>query len=518
MPPPPSPPYATSQHSSSKAPLLPPPVSLEGAPITPSAHRPGSSMSISAMLGSDQDALTRERYIPRSNGPSQAPPTSRGSPTQHPPHAYGRPGSQDRPEPVDTNRRWASDAGVGNRDSSAAPSSWPAQDYPRRSPDVARHRPLFHEAQQYRYPHPEEGPIVREGYSGGLRRSSVGGVERPQEAGHGITLDHAGDARGIRDYRPSSASFEHRMPANAPNHFSNLSPTEINRLRQGAPMQVVDERARRPLDVHPIDGGRPHAAPANGHPAGSAPNVYATTDVRPMPADGPRLKVGDRNVLVPAGDISSAPRARESHPLSREPSNSGPLRPSQDHRHALALALERGENRGRGSPGLASARHPLSAASSGDFGAEESSPHPKVISLVNDSKRGRLSPLPQAVQGAQAKARGPASEPGIKNEFARMFSGIGSGVGSAVSTPAPPETQPPGSFPSSPTRLEDSGRRTPLTLKVDRANGAKPPQRRRRKPKNADIKQEGDAENGPAARGQKRQRQNHAAPLALAQP
>jgi hypothetical protein len=71
--------------------------------------------------------------------------------------------------------------------------------------------------------------------------------------------------------------------------------------------------------------------------------------------------------------------------------------------------------------------------------------HRSMLALINDnSKRaGRVSPLPQAVQGAQGQKRGPSSDPNIKNEFSRMFAGIGSGVGSAglnsgTSTPFPP--------------------------------------------------------------------------------
>lgn len=55
------------------------------------------------------------------------------------------------------------------------------------------------------------------------------------------------------------------------------------------------------------------------------------------------------------------------------------------------------------------------------------------------SKRpGRASPLPQAVQGAQAQPTGPRGDPSIKSEFGRMFSGLGSGLSSAppVSTAA----------------------------------------------------------------------------------
>ena len=52
------------------------------------------------------------------------------------------------------------------------------------------------------------------------------------------------------------------------------------------------------------------------------------------------------------------------------------------------------------------------------------------------NRKGRVSPLPQAVQGAQGQSSGPAHEPGIKSEFGRMFSGIGSGV-SAMGAPSP---------------------------------------------------------------------------------
>ncbi|TVY65651.1 hypothetical protein LSUE1_G008440, partial [Lachnellula suecica] len=52
------------------------------------------------------------------------------------------------------------------------------------------------------------------------------------------------------------------------------------------------------------------------------------------------------------------------------------------------------------------------------------------------NRKGRVSPLPQAVQGAQGQMGGPGGEPGIKSEFGRMFSGIGSGVG-AMGAPSP---------------------------------------------------------------------------------
>ena len=50
------------------------------------------------------------------------------------------------------------------------------------------------------------------------------------------------------------------------------------------------------------------------------------------------------------------------------------------------------------------------------------------------NRRGRVSPLPQAVQGAQPQIHGPAGEPSIKSEFGRMYMGIGNGVGMGLSS------------------------------------------------------------------------------------
>ncbi|TVY47523.1 hypothetical protein LOCC1_G003690 [Lachnellula occidentalis] len=51
-----------------------------------------------------------------------------------------------------------------------------------------------------------------------------------------------------------------------------------------------------------------------------------------------------------------------------------------------------------------------------------------LLGVQEINRKGRVSPLPQAVQGAQGQIGG-GGEPSIKSEFGRMFSGIGSGVG-----------------------------------------------------------------------------------------
>lgn len=69
-------------------------------------------------------------------------------------------------------------------------------------------------------------------------------------------------------------------------------------------------------------------------------------------------------------------------------------------------------------------------------------PQQNFLRIQEINRKGRISPLPQAVQGAQPQIPGPPGEAGIKSEFGRMFSGIGSGVsGLGVSSPVPSGAQ-----------------------------------------------------------------------------
>lgn len=83
--------------------------------------------------------------------------------------------------------------------------------------------------------------------------------------------------------------------------------------------------------------------------------------------------------------------------------------------------------------------HQRMVATHGDQEQRKASDSSVYRSLLNISpelnRKGRNSPLPQAVQGAQPRHVGPGgNNPGIKMEFGRMFSGLGSGVGSATPT------------------------------------------------------------------------------------
>lgn len=148
--------------------------------------------------------------------------------------------------------------------------------------------------------------------------------------------------------------------------------------------------------------------------------------------------------------VSAGPQQTPTPSSSNAPSHllqqlSGIPRQNISHGPSMALSLE--TPRGGGGQ-----EQPVKA--------DEESLHnhrSSLALLLDNSRRGRISPLPQAVQGVQARVSGPASDPGIKSEFARMFIGIGSGVGrtgrlgSGTSTP----------FSPSPTKNIESGRKTP---------------------------------------------------------
>ncbi|RMZ84241.1 hypothetical protein DV738_g820, partial [Chaetothyriales sp. CBS 135597] len=84
-------------------------------------------------------------------------------------------------------------------------------------------------------------------------------------------------------------------------------------------------------------------------------------------------------------------------------------------------------------------------------GSDELSQHRAVLGLAQGSRRGRYSPVPQAVKGAQAQT--PVPDAGIKSEHGRVFAGLGGGLGSSASS-APPTSTPVG-LSASPFKLSE---------------------------------------------------------------
>jgi hypothetical protein len=125
--------------------------------------------------------------------------------------------------------------------------------------------------------------------------------------------------------------------------------------------------------------------------------------------------------------------------------------------------------------------------------------------LEASRRTGRASPLPQAVQGAQAQPMSIGKDPGIKSEFGRMFSGLGSGLGSSTpsrGSPLPHNGQ--GSFSQDP----ESGDMMMRLQRVSSQQGRKP---KRVKDEDVFDAESIDGRGTPSGiRGVKRNKSNHA--------
>lgn len=125
------------------------------------------------------------------------------------------------------------------------------------------------------------------------------------------------------------------------------------------------------------------------------------------------------------------------------------------------------------------------------------------------NRKGRISPLPQAVQGAQPQIQGPPGEAGIKSEFGRMFSGIGSGVsGLGVSSPVASGAQLP--FTSSGLARRDDPDHAPQDITSDpKSSRDNASRNKRRKQKDDDAKNDEDSTGRSTPLGRVKRQKTH---------
>ena len=149
-------------------------------------------------------------------------------------------------------------------------------------------------------------------------------------------------------------------------------------------------------------------------------------------------------------------------------------------------------------------------------GEDAGQTHRSILSMIENKRLGRISPMPQAVQGAQGQKRGPSTDPTIKNEFSRMFAGLGTGVSSTgmnsgTSTPFPPPSPKPS---TEPERRPPFNGRGELVEFARARNGSRIGKRASKKVKDDDSKDtevtDGRNMNGPTGtRGIKRKSAHH---------
>ena len=550
MPPPPtSPPYPQAPYSFSQpgARGHPPPSTFaRDLQALQSGHRATStsSMSISSMLdSSNADKQPREPTAVRGSGYTQIKsPANTSIPPPSPPQPQSRNGP---PQETVYNR----DGATGWHSDQNRPRAFSGEQF---SPGLARF--------QSRSP-----SIVNPGHAG---RNSQGDemIQRPMtsESPHyENTQSYQARQQIGRNDRPSASSrYDHRSPAfeievdqrqQVSREPSNVSfrayerPNRAEPFLQNADLRDGERRSslgteritsydmdkRQPAGVNIYKSQSYESRQDNQNgPPGPSYHYQSQSVSQSTPSDRPNgngaTYTGETNAI--SGQTHTSP-TRESVVVEgfqrlRNPNNPIPneYKPGarQSPKQTPIRHVEAIENqRNRDSPQVSLPPEGLPRTpSTGQYSGVMDEHHRVTLGLPLENKRGgRHSPLPQAVQGAQSQKVGPASEPGIKSEFARMFSGIGSGVGSGIPTPTPgpAESGASLSFPSSPIRNDEQGRRTPFSGKGFVTELIKPRNtsrggRRGRKVKDEDNKidlVDGDDLRPVSGRGTKRSRPGH---------
>ena len=504
-------------------------------------HRPSSSMSISSMLDSNPSKPSRE-YVSNGNGatpssliagPSTSPARQAGQATSPPRLNQGNPLFTERPSSPEKYKSYqpqiarpfrSYSGGLGQRPPSFAQPGSPGA--PRNGVasgiQTSQHSPTAGIG-AHRVWQTQEGKRLPDGRV----------VDRPssQPTGHRSPPRH-------RDGRPISGNTDRVGHNQDTKQVHTESEQEHNLEEQKTSVSDPPDRERFVQRTYPTP--RPSGT-YDGDQLNSEQERSAGLDcnVLSRPARNSNPHPSQRNEALP-------PRAnqildRDPQPLNSAQSPFSPerLRRLQKERHVLhqrnmAHSPSKLAPASTGADERQALAIPESSVSCPDSveipkdGEINDQPHfredlnghrkSSLAMLVENSRRGgRFSPLPQAVQGVQGRTSGPASDPGIKNEFARMFSGIGSGAGSAGPTGSGTSTP---FAPPSPTMSHEQ-RPTPFNSRGDQVPGkptaASRGGKRSRKVKDDEPKAEpvdGEASNGKAT---KKSRQNHHHPYHLHQ-
>ena len=445
--PPPSPNFPPRYNTHISTPTSAPhPNPVHDARVTQAAqHRPGSSMSIMSMLGSEPE----------------------------------RPPQQSQPRQHTFSHHPANSA----TSMSLGAVMSPPQNSSKINPTDYTYKPRSQTPDRMGYPAQ---------YSGGTRpyRSSSGTMmQRPSP------LE---DTNGSQSTRPSFSRLDERLPTAPDPRFMERKPASAEQSRrssinailgpQDTALQSIQQTSRPPSN-QPFEryvradpgmpetaGNNPYSAHSNtnGQLAGMQPTANPlqqngnlnSYDIRPpgIGASGVQLTSGPKPIDGPTSYSNRAqlqpdsPETRRRMLFANAAGNNGVAQHAQQNPFAQEqpsmgsqIMSRQDSSRSQNDPfGDRSKRHFSPFASGGTSqpfsntsappddrnrkGSDESSQHRAILGLAADAKRGRYSPLPQAVHGAQAQT--PTPDAGIKDEHGRVFSGLGSGIMSNSSTVA----------------------------------------------------------------------------------
>jgi len=257
--------------------------------------------------------------------------------------------------------------------------------------------------------------------------------------------------------RPNSQPHSNDVPTSKPSPFTPGRPVWLDQNNTiSRPGQSSIDFGRRPsLGETKPEAPPPSRLPYDTRPPGFGtlsqnatlaasrpPQPSAEVAVTQLTSSGPSHQSSEPSASRGLNRILNDPVARPpEHQLVAVPMAQQDSAQSHSERSILGDRLERRPRLFSPFAGsVTSQAHSAPPEDQCRKGSDELSQHRALFGLTAESKRGRYSPLPQAVQGAQAQSVGP--EVGIKTENGRVFSGIG-GLASGPASPFKRDDGPP---------------------------------------------------------------------------
>ncbi|KAK7180074.1 Rxt3-domain-containing protein [Paraphaeosphaeria sporulosa] len=516
MPPPSSPQQQLQQHNHASQSQRAPYASAFGGNrelpgLGQAHHRPGSSMSISSLIGGGETGAPHQASQSHPSPPTNAPSTS--SHSMQPPSPRRGPSSGPRPD-LPAFRRHPSPerhpysnsaprAPEGHTYSAGSPSR--AYNHAQGSPDQGRstlphssqpYKPMVFQAQRP-YPSPLSDLHARD-----QRQAAASVPPRPnsQPSGPGLPEQESRASYDIfGQRRPPNGPPEERRRTLGESHHSRPSASELG---LGGASESASDRDR-PSTVQPVSQSA--FGPPNVSRGAIGPQPPRSLWRHPLPEEPTREPEPRREephgIFRGYGGYSAPPQG---------PSPYGGPGPEDMVRgrsldHLSHRVVEQYHAPPTSDP-TSTDRHKSeqlsrSLSSGGRYMYDQNRP---FLAFGPDANRrtGRASPLPQAVQGAQAQPLSVGKDPHVKSEFGRMFSGLG-GLGS--STPSRGSPMPQGAHDSLPPGTDINEH---LRLqRVSSQNGRKP---KRVKDEEVFDEDDNDGRNTPLGmRGNKRNKHSH---------
>jgi hypothetical protein len=411
------------------------------------AHRPGSSMSISSLIGGGDAGA-----VPQTSQPQTSPPTNplhpntQGMQPPSPRRAFPSGGRSDfapfrrQPSPDRLVHGSHASRAESHAFSAGSPPSRPYSNQgspiPGRQslpPSQHGYKPSGFASQRLFGPLPND-PLARDAH---LLPGSV--PPRPNSQPNGPSgLESASPHENLGGRRSAYGQPEERRRT-----LGEQSRPDAAELLRGIGQGAMDRN--RPVTVHPVSQSAfdpprdQHATTSSSEPSRSLwrppmarepprepaeprreePSaLYRSYGTYPPPISGPSLPhYGPPTLseMVPRRSLDQI-NNRVVEQYHAPPTSD----PNSKERHQTEPLTRSFSSGGTSYPGRSMYGEPMQHSKSHiGLGLEES------------RRTGRASPLPQAVQGAQAPPFMTGKDPGIKSEFGRMFSGLG-GLGSTT--------------------------------------------------------------------------------------